>query len=420
MAIFPLCDEQKYLFDVNETIPGIPANISFTLTFSKFFSADELRCAVEKCLLPADISGARCVIKGGQPHMEFMPSERLEISVHRFASTEDFEQFCEKVAASKINNRDKLYYITIYTIADSFNHLYFCFNHIIFDAISGLLLTRSILNFLLGEQKQINLHPFSAHLERIDRYTKSDKYLADQEFWERRFAEISQCDYLFSDAIDIEVASSKEMAFQSSQSFKRSLLEFCAQQKISSALLIATVFAELMHIKTGRARFYFEVPIANRLEAKEKESMGVYEIGPPIIVDFHKYCSLVEQLDSMQKQLRDYHEHKDFDWNKRIFSQPYIEKYGNYCPQLLYSHFSHHKNYSAPFVKIRHLKGNISFLPFTFYVSNYIDYDALTFSYVFWDKYFSSDEINDLHQRIESRINQIVEQGVAQVALKKP
>ena len=231
MKIFPLVDEQKYIFDVNEHIQGIPMNVSFSMEFSEPFSVDELRCAIETCILSADISGARCVVKDDRPYMEFLPPEKLDIQAHHFADAEEFELFRESITESKVNNRDKLYYIAIYAIAESVNHIYFCFNHMIFDGVSGILLCYKIQNALLDQEKTVAWHPFSSYLEKIDRYNNSEKYLVDQEFWEGRFAEIAKCDYLFSDVLDVDFAPIKELVFQSSQSFKNSLFSFCEQKK---------------------------------------------------------------------------------------------------------------------------------------------------------------------------------------------
>ena len=412
MKIFPLVDEQKYIFDVNEHIQGIPMNVSFSMEFSEPFSVDELRCAIETCILSADISGARCVVKDDRPYMEFLPPEKLDIQAHHFADAEEFELFRESITESKVNNRDKLYYIAIYAIAESVNHIYFCFNHMIFDGVSGILLCYKIQNALLDQEKTVAWHPFSSYLEKIDRYNNSEKYLVDQEFWEGRFAEIAKCDYLFSDVLDVDFAPIKELVFQSSQSFKNSLFSFCEQKKISAHLLIVTVLAELIYIKTGCERFYFEIPIGNRLGAKEKDSLGVYEIGPPFIFDFKKYRGLADLLESVQKQSRDYYKHKDYDWNNKIFSAPYVEKYGKYNPQFLFSYFSYGKDYSVSFVTWRHQQTKSSFLPIAMYISDYVDCTTFNFSYVFWENYFSSDEIVEIHQMIEDRLSNLVEKGL--------
>lgn len=420
MNIFPLCDEQKYIFDVNEDIPGIPMNVSFVMDFKKHFSVDELRCAIETCILPADISGACCVVKDGRPYMEFLPPQIPDIQAHHFANTEAFEQFRDSITESEVNSRDKLYHIAIYAIAGSVNHIHFCFNHTIFDGISGILLCYKIQNALLDQQIKITWHPFSAYLEKIDHYNKSEKYLADQAFWEGRFAEIAQCDHLFKDVLDIKVAPIKELVFRTSELFKKELLSFCTQQKLSPHLLIVTVLAELIYSKTGCERFYFEIPIGNRLGAKEKDSLGLYEISPPFIFDFKKYHGLAELLQSVQKQSKDYYRHKDFDWNNKIYSAQYVERYGEYNAQFVFSYFSFSKDYSAPFVTLRHLQTKSSLLPITLYISDYVDCNIFSFSYVFWDHYFSSQEISDIHQMIESRISHIIEKGLAQTMLDKP
>ena len=68
MSILPLCDEQQYIFNVNEEIESIPMKISYSMEFSKSFSPDELSFAVDKCIKTADVFGARCAIKDGRQY----------------------------------------------------------------------------------------------------------------------------------------------------------------------------------------------------------------------------------------------------------------------------------------------------------------------------------------------------------------
>ena len=72
--------------------------------------------------------------------MEFLPYKRQDIPVFDFSNEEEYQIFCKQVRETKINNRDKLYYIFAFSIAGSYYNIHFSFNHMIFDAISGLLL----------------------------------------------------------------------------------------------------------------------------------------------------------------------------------------------------------------------------------------------------------------------------------------
>ncbi len=204
MSILPISDEQQYIFNINEEYSSIPMKISYSMNFSKSFTREELYSAVENCIKTADIFASRCVVMKGNPYIEFLPYKKRVIPVFNFTSEEEYQIFCKQSEATKINNRDKLYDIFIFSIAGSFYHLHFIFNHLIFDGISALLLSEKIQEVLLEPSLEIKWHPFSAHLEGISNYGESEKYLSDKEFWEDRFSEISNSEYLFSDIIDKE------------------------------------------------------------------------------------------------------------------------------------------------------------------------------------------------------------------------
>ncbi|MDD4844540.1 MAG: condensation domain-containing protein [Anaerotignum sp.] len=409
MSILPICDEQQFIFDVNEALPSIPMKISYSMEFSTSFSPEELSFAIDKCIKTADVFGARCLVQDGRQYMEFLPYQKYDIPVFDFSTEEEYQFFCKEVSATKINNRDELYYIFIYSIAGSYYCIHFIFNHLIFDGISVLLLTDKIQKVLLVKDEEVKWYPFSAYLENIKSYVESEKYFADKEFWEDRFLEISNSDYLFKDVIDINESAIKELTFQTSKKFKDDIFEYCAKSNISVHILIATVLAQIINIKTGCERFYFEIPIGNRLGANEKNSIGVYEIGPPYIFDFTMYNNTFDLYQSVQKQSVDYYRHKKFDWSKKIVSEKYEKKYGRYIPQFSFSYFCTNKKPSFSFATLKHHNCETDFLPMTLYITDYLDWETIAFSYIYWENYFTDEEVIEIHKEIETSIAKIID-----------
>ena len=281
----------------------------------------------------------------------------------------------------------------------------------IFDGISGLLLGQKIQELLLNPNKEIKWHPFSTRLDRIAKYYKSKKYLADEEFWEERFFEISQCQYLFKDFIGIDEATSKQASFQTSKKLKKEFLGYCAKNNISPHVFLITVLAQVMNKKTGHQKFYFENPMGNRLGRNEKNSLGIYEISPPFIFDFIKYPNMDALFQSVHKQFANYYQHRNFDWISKISSKKLQEKYGKYIPQLCFSYLCSNKKppaSPASIVIMHHHHAKTDILPLNLYVSDYLDWQTMTFSYTYWDHSFTQEEIAEIHQNIENKIKDII------------
>ncbi len=408
MNILPICDEQQYIFDVNEAIKSIPMKITYSMEFSKSFSVEELSAAVDQCIKTADIFSARCVVKDSSQYIEFMPYQKKVIPALDFSSQEEFQMFCNQVRATKINNREKLYYIFIYSIAGSYYHICFIFNHLIIDGISIILLSEKIQKVLNDSKEEMIWHPFSSYLNNVKKYRESQKYIDDTIFWENRFLEISKCSDLFSE-INMEGASTiKELSFQSTQESKQDLMEFCLKKDIKSYCLIITVLAQILSEKTHCKRFCIEIPIANRLGTNDKNSLGLYEVTLPFIFDFDKYQNLSDLLDSVQKQSFDYYRHNNFDWNTKIASEQYEIKYGRYIPQISVSYFCTNKEPSFSFMKLNYHQCETALLPMAIYISDYLDWRTITFQYIYWDNYFTEQEIVELHQKLENLIKNII------------
>lgn len=409
MIILPLCDEQQYIFDMNEALESIPMKIAYSMEFSKSFSPDELSFAVDQCIKSADIFGARCVVKDGRQYMAFMPYQKRDIPVYKFSAQEEFQVFYGQVAAAKINNREKLYDIFIFSISDSYYHLNFTFNHLMFDAISCLLLSEKIQKVLLNKNEEILWHPYSAYLDRLKNYNESKKYLTDKEFWEDRFSQISKSEYLFSDVIDTRESPIKNLTFQTSAKFKEKLFDYCSKNNLAPHIFIVTVLAQIIDDKTGCKRFYFEIPVGNRLGTNEKNSLGPYEIGLPYVFDFNKYNNFYDLYESVQKQSIDFYKHKNFDWNTNIVSEPCERKYGRYIPQFSFSYFCSYKKPSVSFALLHHHPCESDFLPMTLHIADYLDWQTMTFSYMYWEHYFTDEEVEEIHKDIEISIVNIIE-----------
>lgn len=412
MNILPICDEQQYIFNVNEELKDIPFKVSYSMEFSKSFTVEELSFAVDKCISSADVFAARCVVKDGRQYMEFIPYQKQDIHVLNFANEEEYQIFCNQVRATKINNRDKLYYIFIFSIADSYYHLSFIFNHLIFDGISALVLSEKIQEILLNPSEGIKWHPFSAHLDSIKNYNESEKYLTDKEFWENRFLEISKSEHIFSDIIDINEAPIKEVSFQTSKKIKEDLLEYCSKNNISPHIFIVTVLAQIINEKTGCKCFYFEIPIGNRLGINEKSSLGLYEISPPLIFDFTKFNNIFDLFESVHKQSTDYYKHKNFDWNSKIYSELYERKYGKYISQFSFSYLCQNRKPSVSFATLHYHPTKTDILPMNLYISDYLDWQTMTFCYTYWMSYFTDEEVVEIHKDIETKITNIIENRI--------
>lgn len=408
MSVLAISDEQQYIFNVNEEFDSIPMKISYSMKFSKSFTKEEICSAVEKCINTADVFAARCVVKEAHPYIEFLPYQKKSIPVFDFSSEEEYQMFCRQSEATNINNRDRLYYIFIFSIAGSFYHIHFIFNHLIFDGVSGLLLSEKIQEALIEPGLEIKWHPFSAHLEGIKNYYGSEKYLSDKEFWRDRFLEISKSEYLFSDVIDRDESLNKSLSFHTSRELKELLLEYCNMNNVSPYILIITVLAQIINDKTGCKCFYFEIPIANRLGKNEKNSLGAYVTTFPFIFDFTRYNNISDLLKSVYKQSKDYYKHKNFDWNSKINSESNEKEYGRYIPQLSFSYFCNNKKPSVSFATLHHQHPETDVIPMALYISDYLDWQTMTFSYTYWGEYFTDEEVANIHQDIEAVISNII------------
>lgn len=408
MITLPVSDEQRYIFEINEAFDSIPMGISFSMRFMERFSAEELYRAVEKCARTADVFASRCAVRDGHPYIEFLPYQKIDIPVFDFSCEEAYEAFCRQSRAVKLNNRDRLYYIFIFSVSGAGYHLHFMFNHLIFDGISVFTLSEKIQQILLNPDGDVLWYPFSNYLEKNKNYVQSKEYLLDQAFWEDRFLKISQSEYLFEELIHTDVSPMGSMDFQTSRELKGLMLEFCMKNNISPHVLIVAVLARIINERTECERFYFEIPIFNRVGNNEKNSIGVYEIAFPYVFDFAGYTGVFDVIESVRKQSADYYRHRNFDWDSKINSEACVRRHGRYIPQFSFSYFCRNQKPPVSIAVLRHHHAQADTMPMSLYISDHLDWQAMTFTYTYWTDYFTEEDVADIHETIENRIRDIV------------
>ena len=408
MTLLPVSDEQRYIFEVNEAYDSIPMGVSFSMRFLKRFSAEELGRAVGKCMETADIFASRCLARDGRPMIEFLPYRKPDIPVYDFSCEDEYEAFCKQSRAARLNNRDQLYYIFIFSISGAGYHLHFMFNHLIFDGISGFALAEKIEQILLDPERDVQWHPFSRYLEKIEHYTGSNEYLLDQAFWEDRFLDISQSEYLFDELIHTGVSPMKSVDHGTSRELKGLLLQFCEKNNMPPHVLIVSVLARIINEKTECERFYFEIPVQNRVGKNEKNSLGMYEVTFPYIFNFAQYASVADVIESVHRQSVDYYRHRYFDWDSKINSEAFVRQHGRYIPQFSFSYFCGDQEPPASIAVLRQHHADADAMPMSLYISDYLDWQAMTFTYTYWTDFFTEEDVAEIHQAIEDRIMEIV------------
>lgn len=401
MIRLPLCDEQKCLFYDNEINASLPMTPSYTMRFSQEFSPQELSAAVDKCIRGADVFGARCVVKDDELYMEFLPYIKRKIPVLNFSTEEEFEDFCKQAKKEHINNRDKLYYIFIYSVGGSYYHIHFTINHLIIDAISILLLTEKIQRVLLGIEKEVTWHPFSAYLQKIQEYRESEKYLTDKEFWEEKFLGYSKIDYLFPEVIDIDEAPARELSFSINKEIKQRLLDYCEANNVSLHLLILAIMSNFINKKMGKRSFYFEVTIGNRLGVDEKNSLGPYEVGNLYSFDFSGDPDMAQLYESLREQRREYYKHQNYDYAIQPYYKEYSGKYGEFILQVLFSYFCTNKKPDFSIASIEADPSETEIPALTLDISDYGNWEEMTFDYIYWENCFSDVDVTKMHKEIE-------------------
>lgn len=196
--------------------------------------------------------------------------------------------------------------------------IYIKIHHILSDAWSLVGMSNKILNYIysyldnniLIENKKTSYLNF---IEKEQEYLKSKRYAKDEVFWINKFADITESNkkYLKSKRNN---KSAKRRTFVIKKSTKDKISRFCKENRISMFTTIISALAIFLKNTQKNNDIIIGTPVLNRLNAVEKETLGLFINILPLRIIIDEDSTFMELNTEIMKEIIKILKHQRFPY----------------------------------------------------------------------------------------------------------
>lgn len=198
-----------------------------------------------------------------------------------------------------------LYYFALIKMNDSEACMFMKLHHLITDAWSMVLLANKILEYYysLKDGNEVNLESpsYTEYIESELEYKKSKRFTMDKEYWNNKFQTVPDPACLKTRDTGLKNAEAKRKTFVIPEAFTSRIREYCQKHKTSVFSVFLSALAIYVHRVTNNDDIVLGVPVLNRSNYREKDTMGMFVSTVPVRIKIEErinYQAFVNHITS--------------------------------------------------------------------------------------------------------------------------
>lgn len=282
-------------------------------------------------------------------------------------------------------------------------------HHLIADAWTmSLVLEEIYQNYLhIIAQEEIDLTPNPSYLDFIksqNQYMISNKFEKDKNFWQEQFKFLPNV-ISFKNNKKVSIHADRKI-YPLPKSLANQINEFCKQNNISDSIFLFSIFNIYFKNIFNCDNFVIGNPVLNRSNFKEKHMTGMFVSIMPFIVDVPKSSSFLEFCYTMASKQKQMYRHLRFPYHEIL---DFVRKTHDFSDGLYDIVFSYQNSTIPSFCKWLHNRSQAESLQI--HIKNIAEEkDNLSIHYDFLTDIFSNEDIDFMHERILTIMNQVLKQ----------
>jgi amino acid adenylation domain-containing protein/thioester reductase-like protein len=282
---YPLTHPQKGIWYTEKLYPGTSiGNIAGTLKIKGKVNFCLLKKACEIFIKKNDSLRLQFREIDGEPYQYISKYSYSPVSIFDFScsSLQDLYNWDIKQSQTPFNLIDApLFYCALIKMNENESGLYLCMHHLISDAWTIVISTNKILklyNKLVSNQNiDEELEPsYIEYIKSEKEYLNSSKYVKDREFWGSKMEELPDVVTLKNHSLVGINTKTKRKTFVVPSKLSAQINAYCNEKRVSVFSLFISALNIYIYRTTGRNDLIFGVPVLNRANAREKQTLGMF------------------------------------------------------------------------------------------------------------------------------------------------
>lgn len=211
------------------------------------------------------------------------------------------------------------YYFVIYQMDDDHWGIFAKLHHFIFDGWSMEILTKEIgSNYeKLSKGEPINNIEATSYLEFINRenkYLSSKRATKDSAYWLNKFELIPEPIFQFN----ADQLQAKRKTYSLDSKLTSSIYHWTKKNNCSVNDFFIFLVSLSIHKLYGRQNFTIGMPVYNRSDAKEKQTIGMFTSTIPLLFHLDQNASVLDLLSTVKREIRNSYHHQKYPFDLLI------------------------------------------------------------------------------------------------------
>jgi len=298
-----------------------------------------------------------------------------------------------------------LFYFALIRINDHESCMYLKLHHLITDAWSIVMLTNQIIEYYAalrnGKEIDVDFPSYTEFIASEQEYLNSKRYLADREYWNKKFDSVPEIVSFKSREKGFSMADARRESVTVPEAFASRMRKYCQENKTSIFSLFLSILAIYVFRISDNDDIVIGTPVLNRSNRREKEMAGMFVSTVPIRIKLNDNLSFKEFEGSIMADWMSTLRHQRYPFE--LLLKDLRKKYRNldslYNILLSYQNGRFDRDIDIDFEGTWHSNGYQAD-PLFIHINDREGDGCLVIDYDYMIQFFNSDDIIFLHRRL--------------------
>lgn len=407
---FYLTHAQKRIFQMEQFYNGTSiANIGGTLFIKENIDFDIWEIAINKFIEMNDSFRTRIREVNGEPFQYFSDYIYKKFELVDFTGKTKVEMdswIQAKMTRSFDVFENDLYEFVMMKSCEGECGVLLRLHHLAGDAwtmgMLGSQLIQNCKNIMSGQINEYGKNPsYTDYIKSERKYLDSERFEKDREFWLRVFKDFTEPSFIKQKDSKAYSSKAKRSTCSLSEGEANKLREFCADRKISPAVLFEAVVAIYLSRILGNDDITIGMAVLNRSGKKEKLMSGMFISTVPLRVDINHKIGFVDFCEQFSRLHMNVFKHQKypFDLLLKEIRQIHGIKQGLFDVSISYQNArivtDSEYNYKTEWYFNEHIETSLNV-----HITDMDDAGIINFHYDYLINLFGETEIADIHKRL--------------------
>lgn len=308
---YPLTHPQKAVWFTEKLHPGTSiGNVAATLRMKGTIDFSVLEKAINLFIKNNDSMRLRIIEIDGEPKQYFSEYqyhtfETIDFSGMDINELYKWDSLQSKTPLELIDS--DLFYFVLIKLSDNDNGFYVKCHHLIADAWSMNLLGSRIMHIyyaMKGESEIPELYTpsYTDFMMSEDQYMASNRYIKDQEYWDKIFESFPERTILKADPPEHTSIKARRKTMIAPKKLTARIYQYCYENKTSVFSLFVAALSMYINRVTDKNDIILGTTTLNRLNTKEKETVGMFNNIVPIRIDMNDNMNFRTLIENVSRE----------------------------------------------------------------------------------------------------------------------